>query len=75
MHDVKKVVRSDAMCYGINATVYALRRHQPWGTYRTTREVKAGEELLLDYTRVLPSVYAHGVLAHSSSLGVGEPQP
>ena len=34
-----------------------------FGGYRTSKAVKAGEELLLDYTRVLPSVYAHGVLA------------
>ena len=40
-----------------------------FGGYRTSKAVKAGEELLLDYTRVLPSVYAHGVLAQQQPGG------
>ena len=40
--------------------------------YRTTREVRAGEELLLDYRTALPGVFEHAIAPHLRPEGRGE---
>jgi hypothetical protein len=56
-HHGAQMADDDGSGGGGDAVTEAPRK-PPFGSYRTTRQVRAGEELLLDYREALPGVYA-----------------